>query len=100
MLNEPRFKPHLRVQVVPGEGVFVLSDARQTLLRGRLYEQVVPQVDGRSIEDICDQLQDKISPAEVYFVLGQLEKKGYLREKESSLPPAEAAWWSSQQIEP
>lgn len=100
MLKEPRFKSHLRVQVVPGEGVFVLSDARQVLLRGRLYEQVVPQVDGRSIEDICDQLQEAISPAEVYFVLGQLEKKGYLCAKESSLPPAEAAWWSAQQIEP
>ncbi|HZV07148.1 MAG TPA: TOMM precursor leader peptide-binding protein [Gemmataceae bacterium] len=100
MLNQPRFKPHLRVQVVPGEGVFVLSDARQSLLRGRLYEQVVPCVDGRSVEQIGDQLRAQISPAEVYFVLGQLEKKGYLCEKESSLPPAEAAWWSAHQVEP
>ncbi len=100
MLNQPRFKPHYRVQVVPGEGVFVLSDARQSLLRGRLYEQVVPQVDGRSIEDICDQLKNNITSAEVYFVLGQLDKKGYLCEKETSLPPGEAAWWSAQQVDP
>jgi bacteriocin biosynthesis cyclodehydratase domain-containing protein len=100
MLNHPRFKPHYRVHVVPGEGVFVLSDARQSLLRGRLYEQVVPQVDGRRIEDICDQLGENISAAETYFVLAQLEKKGYLCEKETSLPMGEAAWWSAQHIDP
>lgn len=100
MLNQPRFKPHYRVHVVPGEGVFVLSEARQSLLRGRLYENVVPQVDGRTIEDICDQLKENISAAEVYFVLGQLEKKGYLCEKETSLPPGEAAWWSAHQVDP
>ena len=42
MLERPRFKPHLRVEVVPGEGAFVLSGGSQTLLRGRLYERVVP----------------------------------------------------------
>jgi bacteriocin biosynthesis cyclodehydratase domain-containing protein len=100
MLNQPRFKPHYRVQVVPGEGVFVLSDARQSLLRGRLYEQVAPQVDGRSIEDICDQLKEHISAAEVYYALAQLETRGYLCEKETSLPTGEAAWWSAQQVDP
>ncbi|MHB1422777.1 MAG: TOMM precursor leader peptide-binding protein [Gemmataceae bacterium] len=100
MLNQPRFKPHYRVHVVPGEGAFVLSDARQSLLRGRLYEQVVPRVDGRSVEDICALLREQISPAEVYFVLGQLEKKGYLCEQEASLSTAEAAWWSAQQLDP
>lgn len=100
MLNQPCFKPHYRVQVVPGEGVFVLCDGRQSLLRGRLYEKVAPQINGRSIEDICDQLHDNISSAEVYFVLDQLEKKGYLCEKDRSLAPGEAAWWSMQQVDP
>ena len=48
MLNRPRFRPHFHVEVVPGEGVFLLSDARQTLLRGRLYELVAPWLDGRT----------------------------------------------------
>jgi bacteriocin biosynthesis cyclodehydratase domain-containing protein len=100
MLHQPRFKPHYRVQVVPGEGVFVLSESRQTLLRGRLYEQVAPWIGGRTIEDLCDKLCDKMSSAEVYLALGQLEKKGYLCEEESSLPAAEAALWSASQIDP
>jgi hypothetical protein len=100
MLSQPRFKPHYRVHVVPGEGAFVLSQSRQALLRGRLYELVAPQVDGRPIEDICERLCQQISAAEVYLVLGQLEKKGYLCEDEASLPSSEAAWWSGQQIDP
>ena len=100
MLKQPRFKPHFRVQVVPGEGAFVLSDGKQSLLRGRLYELVAPQVQGRPAEDVCAQLEDHVSPAEVYFVLGQLEQKGYLCEQEESLPPGEAAFWSAQQIDP
>jgi ribosomal protein S12 methylthiotransferase accessory factor len=100
MMNQPRFQPHLRVQLLPGEGVFVLSESRQALLRGRLYEQVVPWIGGRSIEDICDRLHEQISRAEVYYVLGQLEKKGYLCEEESSLPPGESALWSAQQVDP
>ena len=101
MLNHPRFKPHFRVEVVPGEGAFILSGAKQTLLKGRLYELVVPWVgDGRSADDVCDQLQGQASPAEVYFMLAQLEKKGYLCEEDESLPPGEAALWSAQQVDP
>jgi ribosomal protein S12 methylthiotransferase accessory factor len=100
MLQQPRFKPHLRVQVVPGEGVFVLSGAHQALLRGRLYELVAPRVGGHSADEVCNQLQDQASPAEVYFILGQLEHKGYLCETDESLPPSEAALWWVQEIDP
>jgi ribosomal protein S12 methylthiotransferase accessory factor len=57
MLNRPRFRPHFHVEVVPGEGVFLLSGARQTLLRGRLYELVAPWLDGRPADDLCDRLR-------------------------------------------
>lgn len=100
MLNNPRFKPHLRVQTIPGEGVFVLSAGREALLRGRLYEQVVPLVDGHTPDEICERLSEQVSAAEVYFTLGQLEKKGYLCEDEVRLPAAQAALWSAQQVDP
>ena len=99
MIEQPRFKPHLRVQIVPGEGAFVIADRGQTLLKGRLYESIVPCVDGRTTEEICEQLQDSLSPAEIYYVLGQLERRGYLCEDTNSLPPNEAAYWSLQQVD-
>ena len=100
MLNSPRFKPHLRVEVVPGEGAFVLSEGKHTLLRGRLYECVVPWVDGRSADEVCDQLQAQVTAAEVYFVLTQLEQKGFLCEEADSLSAGDAAFWSAQQVDP
>ena len=103
MLKYPVFKPHLRVEIVPGEGAFVLSldGARQTVLRGRLYERVLPWVGGgRSADEVCDQLQNEVAAAEVYYVLTQLERKGYLCEETESLPPGEAALWSAQQVDP
>jgi ribosomal protein S12 methylthiotransferase accessory factor len=100
MLNRPRFRPHFHVEVLPGEGVFLLSGSRQTLLRGRLYELVAPWLDGRTAEDVCDQLRGAAPPASVYYALAQLERKDYLCEAEEALSPGEAALWSSHQVAP
>jgi ribosomal protein S12 methylthiotransferase accessory factor len=100
MLLRPRFRPHYHVEVVPGEGVFLLSDGRQTLLRGRLYELVAPCLDGRTAVDLCDRLRDKASPAEVYYALAQLERKDFLCEAQETIPAGQAALWSSQSIAP
>jgi ribosomal protein S12 methylthiotransferase accessory factor len=100
MLSRPRFRPHLHVEVVPGEGVVLLSDTKHCLLRGRLYELVVPWLDGRTAGDVCERLRAEASPAEVYYALTLLERKDYLCEEEPGLPAAHAALWSSQQIAP
>jgi ribosomal protein S12 methylthiotransferase accessory factor len=100
MLNRPRFRPHFHVEIVPGEGVFLLSDSRQTLLRGRVYELLTPWLDGRTADDVCRQLRGTAAPAAVYYALTQLERKNYLCEEGDTLPPGQAALWSSQQIDP
>ena len=101
--NRPRFKPHLRVEVIAGEGVFVISGSSQTLLRGQVYERVAPYVGGgRSADEACGETapQGQVSPAEVYFAITQLEKKGYLCEQEQIVPDHLAAWWWSQAVDP
>src|SRR6516164_7695793 len=100
MLTRPRFRPHFHVEVLPGEGVLLLSDSRQALLRGRLYELVTPWLDGRTAEDVCHQLRGTASPAQVYYALAQMEHKDYLCEGEEALPSGQAALWSCQQIMP
>jgi bacteriocin biosynthesis cyclodehydratase domain-containing protein len=100
MLNRPRFRPHFHVDIVPREGVFLLADTRQTLLRGGLYELVAPRLDGRTADDVCEDLRGQASPAEVYFALTQMESKGYLCEDEPALSDGQAALWSCQQIMP
>jgi oxazoline/thiazoline synthase len=101
MLEHPRFKPHMRVEVVAGEGAFVLSGSNQTLLRGRLYERVTPYIgDGRSADEVCDALEGRVSAAEVYYVIAQLEQQGYLCEQDQIVPDQQAAWWWGQSVDP
>ena len=45
--------PGVRLAVVPDEGVFVLSGAKQMLLRGRLYGLVTPLLDGKTPDEIA-----------------------------------------------
>ncbi len=99
MLRRPCFKPHLRVEIVAGEGVFLLSETSQAVLQGRLYELVAPFLDGRPLKDLAGQLKGRISRAEFYYTLGQLERKGYLAEREDSLPPGAAGLYSMQGVD-
>jgi ribosomal protein S12 methylthiotransferase accessory factor len=100
MFRRPRFKPHLRVEVLPDEGVFLLSEQHQTVLQGRLYELVAPHLDGRPVEEVCDRLRGRVTPAQVFYVLARLEKRGHLAEAADALSGAESALWSEQQIDP
>ena len=100
MFRRPQFKPHLRVEVVPGEGVFVLSELRQDVLQGSLYELIAPCLDGRAVEEVCAQLRGQATPAHVFYTLAQLEKRGYLAETDNARPAAESAWWGEQQVDP
>ena len=100
MMRRPRFKPHLRVEIVAGEGVFLLSEMSQKVLRGRLYELVAPCLDGRALEEVFAQLRGRISRAELYYTLGQLEQKGYLAEYDDRVSPGEAGLYSMQGVDP
>jgi ribosomal protein S12 methylthiotransferase accessory factor len=100
MLRRPRFKPHLRAEVVPGEGVFLLSEQHQVVLQGRLYELVAPCLDGLPVEAICERLRGQATAAEIFYTLAQLEKRGCLTESADVGPAAEAALWAEQQVDP
>lgn len=99
MLRRPRFKPHFHVEVVEGQGVFVLCETHQRVLQGRLYELVAPWLDGRPVEDVCGALAGKASPAHVFYTLNKLEQSGYLCEGEDALPRQEAALWTLQGLD-
>ena len=100
MLRRPRFKPHVRVETVQGEGVFLLSERSHTVLQGRLYELVAPCLDGRPVQEVSAQLRGQASAAQVYYTLGQLEQKGYLADSDDSISAGEAAFYSIQEIDP
>jgi oxazoline/thiazoline synthase len=100
MMRRPRFKPHLRVEVVPGEGVFLLSEWEQRVLQGRLFELVASCLDGGPAEEVCARLRGKASPAEVAYTIARLEQKGCLTDGDAPVPPGDAALWSIQGVDP
>jgi bacteriocin biosynthesis cyclodehydratase domain-containing protein len=91
-----RFKPHLRIEPAGDELVFLIGEHERFLLKGRLYPLVVPLVDGRRTEwEIMQALRDRVSPAEVYYILNKLERMGYALEARDALQPEAAAFWYS-----
>ena len=100
MLRRPRFKPHLHVDVVPGTGVFLLSEVDQTVLQGRLYEIVAPLLDGRTVEEVCGELRGKASPSQVFYTVNKLSGSGYLYDDGQPVTRSDAAAWSLVGIDP
>ena len=47
MISTPVFKAHLHVEVIPGEGVLILSEEAAKALHGGAYEKIVPLMDGQ-----------------------------------------------------
>ncbi len=99
MLRRPRFKPHLRAEVVPGEGVFVLSERDQVVLQGRLFELVAPCLDDRPVEAVCESLHGRVTPAQVFYTLNHLEKREFLTEAADPRPAGESALWGEQGVD-
>jgi ribosomal protein S12 methylthiotransferase accessory factor len=101
MIDVPRFKSHLHVEELTDEGVFLLSEKGSTVLRGRLYEQIVPLIDGRrSTDDIVDLLDGQLAAAEIYHAVRQLEQKGYLADADGSSANGAEVFWHIQDVDP
>jgi ribosomal protein S12 methylthiotransferase accessory factor len=99
MLRRPQFKPQYHPETVPGEGLFLVSESGCAVLTGRLYEQAGPLIDGRRVEALIERLDGRLTPAEVYYTLAQLEAKGYLTEAHGALPAGESVLWAVQGID-
>jgi ribosomal protein S12 methylthiotransferase accessory factor len=101
MIRTPAFKAHLHAEVIPGEGVLVLSEDAAKALHGGAYEKIVPLIDGRrSRDELVDALAGQVDPATVYYVLNGMESKGYLTEASADIPASVGAFWHGAGVEP
>src|SRR5205823_4860380 len=68
MITRPTIKPSFHVEPLGEEGIFLLTETAQVLLRGRLYCTLAPLLDGRrSADELVDLLEEEASAAEVYY---------------------------------
>src|SRR5258705_12142484 len=97
MINTPAFKAHLHVEVIPGEGVVILSEEAARSLHGGAYEKIVPLMDGqRSTDEIIAALAGQVDAARGDYVLNRVEDQGDLAEGTPNIPARVAAllhWW-------
>lgn len=100
-LQRPQLKPSLRYQVVPMEGVVLLSEHGQTVLHGECACRLVPLLDGtHTIEEILHLLLDHFSGAQVMQALAGLHKQGCLIMRPPSLPPEQSIFWEGIGVNP
>lgn len=101
MIDRPTFSPQFHAEIVAPEGVFLLSEQGHFVLKGELHCRLAPLLDGHhSADQIVDRLAPHASAAQVYYTLGQMEKKGYIVPAGETLPREQAAFWRSQGADP
>ena len=87
---------HYAVQVLPGEGVLLLAEHEHHLLRGAIYEQLAPSLDGTSsVDDLLTRLESEWTPEEVYYALERLETAGHLVDGDGAADFQEGAYWDA-----
>ena len=59
MINTPVFKAHLHVELIPGEGVLILTEISANALHGAAYELIVPLLDGIRSSDAIVELRHR-----------------------------------------
>jgi ribosomal protein S12 methylthiotransferase accessory factor len=96
MIETPVIRPHLHVQTVLPDRVFLYGEGRQYALSGKAYVAVSELIDGkRSSNDIIESLIDTVSTTDSAYALLMLEKNRYIEEAPVSMPVEQAAFWSA-----
>ncbi|MFG2718536.1 TOMM precursor leader peptide-binding protein [Streptomyces sp. NPDC048416] len=93
------FKPHLRVEAVPGEAVYLISDQRVTALHGEQVERLAPLLDGtRRLDSVLREASDIMSEEQADRLVARLSRAGLLAERPALPAPgtaAEHAFWEA-----
>ncbi|MGA5557636.1 TOMM precursor leader peptide-binding protein [Streptomyces lavendulocolor] len=88
------FKPHLRVEIVRGEAVYLLSERGTTALQGRSIETLAPLLDGtRTLSGLLDEAARTLPPAEAGRLIAKLAQAELIGYRDPLTDDAAAAYW-------
>jgi ribosomal protein S12 methylthiotransferase accessory factor len=98
------FHRHLRVEVVPGDAVYIFDDDSVTALRGSDIEYLAPLLDGsRDLPTLRKELPPGADPEQVAGVLSELGRRGLITLRAPAGPDADQqalAYWDSCGVAP
>ncbi len=101
MLKIPVFKRNFLVRPVGESILILLNEHNYVALNGAFYHELYRLVDGvRSLDDIMAELGSSYSLPQIMAKLGNMVDKGYLVERDTTVPDAQAAWWDYLGISP
>ena len=93
---QPALAPHLEFRAIGDGQTLLVSESFNTLLRGRVYSDLLPLLDGRRRrEEIVEALAKGHPAAEIRKALTALADRGYVVSGEHSMERARAAYWTS-----
>ena len=96
LVKLPVLAPHLKFHDIGDHNVLLVSESFNTLLRGKLYCDLIPLVDGcNSLDSILSSLESKHDFASLLTAIVSLSTKGYIVSADHSLNTSAAAYWSS-----
>jgi oxazoline/thiazoline synthase len=94
MITKPQFKACFHVEVLDAEQVFLLAEDRYSVLEGSVYARLAPHLNGRhTIAELAALLNGHVSFPELLYTVKKLEARGYVVEGDTSVAPAQAAFW-------
>src|SRR5215213_411304 len=94
-MMRPAFHSWYRVELVEPDGVYLLSETAQHLLRGKVYRTLAPFLNGsHSVDELVDRFGDELGAAEIYFAVTTLETSGFLADGSDQSKP-EAPYWTA-----
>lgn len=97
-MSRPRFKSCFRYEIIPSEGVLLLSEGQSSILPS-VFIELVQLLDGQhTIEEIISLLQQKLPPWEVLSLLAQI--RDYVVDTDPPMPLEQAAFWEMLGVDP
>ncbi len=96
LIEVPALAPHLEYRPIGDGQTLLVSESFNTLLRGELYGDLLPLLDGGSPQSaVVAALAGKHAAADVRAALAALASRGYVVSGEYSMAKGRAAYWSS-----
>ncbi len=95
LVERPTLTPHLDFHEVEEGQTLLVSETFNTLLRGPIYGNLLPLLDGRPQGDIVAALSGTHAAADVRAALAGLASRGYAVSGDHSMDRGRAAYWSS-----
>jgi ribosomal protein S12 methylthiotransferase accessory factor len=100
MLHTPKFKSHLRVELLPPDLLFVLTENGHQAFQGKFIYSLASLIDGkRTVSQIKERLKNRMTAFDVDAGLLLLEADGFIVDAQEALPLRIAAFCDSLNID-